>query len=1192
MRGILKPLDASAEFASLAAGLKKRQKQMVFGLSGSQCGYLLAGLIEQAPNRSFLVLTAGEREAADLCDALACFSPGIAIHQFPVMHLLPYQILAQSTEVAAQRLQVLEVLLRGEPSVIIAPVEAMLRCLTPPEQFKSAVLRLAVGDQVNLEELVSSLSGMGYERVELVEGRGQFARRGGILDIFPMTAHRPYRLEFFDDEVDSIRRFNVASQRSEEKVAELVLYPASELIADAAHRAKARQRFEREYLNQCRKLEETGEPGALQQLQEKYGAILDSFDGYFSGIEQFMPYFYPEPVTLLDYLPEETPIYLDDPLRLKEVAEVSQYERTGAFSELLVKGKLLPSQLHTYTDWEHLSAGLDSRAVVCSSLLPRRPEFITIQQSFNLPGKPVPSFLGNLELLAEELRHWRSAGYAVVLYVSGQQRAQQVINSLREYKIDAFYANSLHGHVRPGNVVLANGHIESGFDLPFCRLAVLTEGDITGRRRKKASRVPQRTDKLAPFVDLKIGDYVVHVHHGIGRYLGVTPLTIQGIKKEYLLIKFAGEDKLYVPVDQVGLIQKYLGSEGEAPRLSRLGGTEWAKAKSKVKAAVREMAQDLLKLYAARETIKGHAFSKDTVWQSEFEDAFPFEETPDQLRAVNEIKADMESSKPMDRLLCGDVGYGKTEVALRAAFKAVMDGKQVALLAPTTILAQQHYNTFLERFKGFPVNIDVLSRFRSPRDQRQVLRELSKGMVDIIIGTHRLLQDDVKFKDLGLIIVDEEQRFGVIHKEKLKLMSKNVDVITLSATPIPRTLQMALVGMRDMSILETPPENRYPVQTYVLEEDPVLIREAIRREMGRGGQVFYVYNRIYDMERVANWLQELVPEARIAVAHGQIKEDVLEKIMLDFMNHEYDVLLCTTIIENGLDIPNVNTLIVKDSGMMGLAQLYQLRGRVGRSNRVAYAYFTYSKDKSLSEAAEKRLAAIREFTELGSGFKIAMRDLEIRGAGNILGVEQHGHIAAVGFDLYSRLLEEAVREAKGEEVPVPADTSIELPVEAYIPDDYITDTNQKVAIYKRIASFDSLEEIPEMEDELVDRYGDLPAPVNNLLAVAKIRVLAGKLKIKSISLVSNHLRLLLHPGQTLAGEDLVAAGSHYPNRVKYSVAGEEFEIKLRLPGKGQPEAKYLLEELEAFLNILGGSRYKSPQAEESPAVATESNINI
>jgi transcription-repair coupling factor (superfamily II helicase) len=1086
---------------------------------------------------------------------------------------------------------VLEILLRREPGVIIAPVEAMLRCLTPPEQFKDAVLRLAVGDQIDLEKLVYDLSGMGYERVELIEGRGQFARRGGILDIFPMTAHRPYRLEFFDDEVDTIRRFNIASQRSEEKVSELVLFPASELIADAANRAKARQRFEKEYLTQCRKLEETGEPGALQQLREKYGAILDSFDGYFNGIEQFMPYFYPETVTLLDYLPEQTPVYLDDPLRLKEVVELSQRERAGTYSELLVKGKLLPGQLRTYTDWEHLSAGLGSRPAICSSLLPRRPGFIAIQQSFNLPGKPVPSFLGKLELLAEELRHWRSAGYAVVLYVSGQQRAQQMLHSFREHNIDAFYANSLKGHVRPGNVVLANGHIESGFGLPFCRLVVLTEGDIIGRR-KKASREVKRADKLAPFVDLKTGDYVVHVHHGIGRYLGVTPLNIQGIKKEYLLIKFAGEDKLYVPVDQVGLIQKYLGGEGEAPRLSRLGGAEWAKAKSKVKAAVREMAQDLLKLYAARETIKGYAFSKDTVWQSEFEEAFPFEETPDQLRAVNEIKADMESPRPMDRLLCGDVGYGKTEVALRAAFKAVMDGKQVALLAPTTILAQQHYNTFLERFKGFPVNIDVLSRFRSPREQRQVLRELGKGMVDIVIGTHRLLQDDVKFKDLGLMIVDEEQRFGVAHKEKLKLISKNVDVVTLSATPIPRTLQMSLVGMRDTSILETPPENRYPVQTYVLEEDPVLIREAIRREMGRGGQVFYVYNRIYDMDRVANWLLDLVPEARIAVAHGQIKEDVLERIMLDFMNHKYDVLLCTTIIENGLDIPNVNTLIVKDSGMMGLAQLYQLRGRVGRSNRVAYAYFTYRKDKSLGEAAEKRLAAIREFTELGSGFKIAMRDLEIRGAGNILGVEQHGHIAAVGFDLYSRLLEEAVREAKGVEAPVPAETSIELPVEAYIPDAYIPDTNQKVAIYKRIASFDSLEEIPDMEDELVDRYGDLPAPVNNLLAVARIRVLAGKLKIKSISLVSNQLRLLLHPGQTLAGEDLVAAGSHYPNRVKYSVAGEEFEIKLRLAGKGQVETSYLLEQVEAFLNILGGSRHKAPLPGESPVVVNESSINI
>lgn len=1191
MRGILKPLQSSPEFCSLARGLEKKIKQqLVFGLAGSQRSYLLAGLIENA-HHSFLVVTAGEREAGILADELAEFLPGITVRHFPVMPLLPYQVLTQSMEVAAQRLQVLETLARGGQTVVIAPVEALLRRLIPPEDFNAALLRLGIGDRINLEEVLKNLSTIGYERVDLVEGRGQFARRGGILDIFPMTAHRPARLEFFDDEVDSIRRFNPATQRSEEKANELLVFPARELIVRGDVWKNARLAVEKEYRAQSRKLEKTGELGALRQLQEKYGEILEGFNSYFRGIEQFLPYFYNNTVTLLEYLPKQVPIFIDDPSRVKEVVKAVLRERTETYSDLLAKGKLLPSQFLTYAGWEHIQAGLASHTAIYSSLLPRQPEFIKPEQVINFPGKTVPGFLGNLELLAGEMRQWRSTGYAVVVLVASQQRAQQLLLSLRDYNIDAFYANSLEGHVRAGNVVVSNGNPVAGFELPGCRLVVITESEIYGQR-KKNRRERKQADRLAPFVDIKNGDYVVHVNHGIGRYLGVVPLIIEGIQKEYLLVKFAGEDKLYVPVDQVGLIQKYLGSEGEGPRLSRLGGGEWARAKSKVKEAVREMAQDLLNLYAARETVSGYAFGADTVWQREFEDAFPFEETPDQMRAVDEIKSDMERPRPMDRLLCGDVGYGKTEVALRAVFKAVMDGKQVAVLAPTTILAQQHFNTFQERLAVYPVRVEVLSRFRAPREQRLVLQELARGTVDVIIGTHRLLQEDVRFKELGLLVVDEEQRFGVAHKERLKMLSKNVDVVTLSATPIPRTLHMSLVGMRDTSILETPPEDRYPVQTYVLEEEPVLIREAIRREMGRGGQVFFVYNRIMDMGRVASWLQSLVPEARIAVAHGQIREDVLEQVMLDFMNREYDVLICTTIIENGLDIPNVNTLIVKESGMMGLAQLYQLRGRVGRSNRMAYAYFTYRKDRVLGEAAEKRLAAIREFTELGSGFKIAMRDLEIRGAGNILGSEQHGHIAAVGFDLYSRLLEEAVREARGEAASRVVDTSIELPVEAYIPDSYIPDSNQKVAIYKRIAGLSSLHEIPDLEEELVDRFGDLPGPVCNLLAVAKIRVLAGQLKIKSISLLPGQFRLLFAAGHPLAGEDLVAAGRYYQNRVKYAGAGDEFEIKLRLAGDSRAESSFLLEQLESFLNLLGGERKVAAPAKKSKVVVRQSNVNI
>jgi len=1196
MRGILKPLQSAPGFQSLVRGLKiNYTHQLVTGLSGSLRGYLLAGLAVEVKPLPLLVVTPGEKDAGTIAEDLMEFLPGIAIRQFPVLELLPYQVLAQSKELVAQRLQVLEGLTRGERMIVVAPVEALLRRLVPPEVFCAEVVNLAVGDRVDLDWLLGRLSELGYERVDLVEGRGQYALRGGILDVFPMTAHRPSRLEFFDDEIDSIRRFNPSTQRTEEKADSLVIYPARELVISPEARETARKLVEKEYREQEGKLTRSGAREAVQQLRERFGQVLEGAEGSFPVIEHFLPYYYKEVVTLVDYLPAGAPVFVDDPARLREVAGSVQRERADTYAELLGKGSVLPSQYQAWVDWDRIEEALAKRPGIYASLLGHHQQPARVQNRVHFAGKTIPSFMGNLKMLAEEIQHWRQAGNAVIILVGSYQRAQQLLSALRDEKVDAFYTGALEGHVRPGNVVITTGNLGGGFELPG--LVVITEPDLYGRR-KRARKKWQRTDRLAPFVELKAGDYVVHVNHSIGRYLGVVPLTIEGIRKEYLLLKFAGEDKLYVPVDQVGLVQKYLSSEGEAPRLSRLGGTEWARAKGRVREAVREMAQELLQLYAARETMPGIAFSKDTVWQREFEDAFPYEETPDQLRAVEEIKADMERPRPMDRLLCGDVGYGKTEVAIRAAFKAVVDGKQVALLAPTTILAQQHFNTFRERLAGYPVTVEVLSRFRTPGEQRKVLKELLRGTVDIVIGTHRLLQDDVRFKDLGLLIVDEEQRFGVAHKERLKLLRKNVDVLTLTATPIPRTLHMSLVGMRDSSILETPPEDRYPVQTYVLEEDPVLIQAAIRRELGRDGQVFFVYNRIADMERVALWLQELVPEARIAVAHGQLREDELEQVMLDFMNREYDVLVCTTIIENGLDIPNVNTLIVKDAGMMGLAQLYQLRGRVGRSNRLAYAYFTYPKDRVLGEAAEKRLAAIREFTELGSGFKIAMRDMEIRGAGNILGAEQHGHIAAVGFELYSRLLEEAIRELKGEQTPQRVETTIELPVEAFIPDSYIPDLNQKVEIYKRIAGLASLAELGELEEELVDRFGDLPGPVQNLMAVAKIRVLAGRLKVKTINLLPGQFRLLIGPGHPLTGNDLVDVSARYPQRVKFNAAGEDFEIKLRLAGDGRggrrEDSRFLLSQLEDFLNVLGSGVEKRSGAvpNESPGVVTGHKTEI
>jgi len=1194
MRGILRPLQRSAEFISLVQGIKRKlRKQLVYGLSGSQRSYLLAGLAEETALKPMLVITPGEREASVLADELAGLLPGVSVRQFPAWELLPHHVLAQSKEVTAQRLQVLEGLCAGERMVVVTPVEALSRRLIPPDDFRAPVLRLAVGEQTSLEGLLTGLMVLGYERVELVEERGQFTLRGGILDVFPMTAHRPARLEFFDDEVDSIRRFNVQTQRSEEKIEKLAIYPARELIVGSELIWRhARRALMSEYKNQERKLGRAGDAEAVRQLNELAGKLLEDVAAYFNGIENYLPFFYDETVTLLDYLPAGALVFVDDPVRAGEVARNAQRERAAVNKELLAKGRLLPSQFMNHVDWDSIVNELSSREVVYGSLLPRLTHLMQPQNTVNFHGKTLPSFLGNVEMLAGEIKEWRKSGYAVVLLVSGRQRSQQLLASLKEYQIDAFYTGSLEGHVRAGNVVISAGSLVEGFELSVCRLVVVTESNMYGQR-KKSHKERKQLERLTPFVDLKVGDYVVHVNYGIGRYLGVVPLTIANIRKEYLLVKYAGEDKLYVPVDQVGLIQKYLGSEGEAPRLSRMGGGEWARAKNRVKEAVREMAQELLALYAARETVRGHGFGPDTVWQREFEESFPYEETPDQIRAVEEVKMDMERSRPMDRLLCGDVGYGKTEVALRAAFKAVMEGKQVAVLVPTTILAQQHYNTFRERFARYPVKVEVLSRFRSAREQRQILQGLEQGTVDVVIGTHRMVQEDVRFKDLGLLVIDEEQRFGVAHKERLKFIRKNVDVLTLSATPIPRTLHMSLVGLRDTSLLETPPKDRYPIQTYVLDEDPVLFRESIRRELGRGGQVFFVYNRVLDMERVVLWLRELVPEARIAMAHGQMKEDDLEQVMMDFLDGKYDVLVCTTIIENGLDIPNVNTLLVKEADMMGLAQLYQLKGRVGRSNRLAYAYFTFKKDKVLGESAEKRLTAIREFTELGSGFKIAMRDLEIRGAGNILGAEQHGHIAAVGFDLYCRLLDEAVREAKGENVTQVPETTLELPVEAYIPDTYIPDTNQKVEIYKRIAALAAPAALADFEDELVDRFGDPPVVVQNLLAVAKVRILAGRLKVKKISLLPGQYRLLFGRDHPLTGEALVAAGRRHLNEVKFSNVGEEFEIKLKFADRGYGDALVLLKRLEDFLAVLGGcGREYNHSAEGSPEVVTSTRVNV
>lgn len=799
-------------------------------------------------------------------------------------------------------------------------------------------------------------------------------------------------------------------------------------------------------------------------------------------------------------------------------------------------------------------------------MLPKQPAGIRPGNIVSFAGKSIPFFMSKTDLLVEEIRNRRKKGYAIAIMASTSNRAEKIRDLLRDSKVDAFYVSRITGELKPGNVIITEGRIEAGFEIGQIKFALITDLEIYGKRKsgKKATLRHQEGALISHFTDLSVGDYVVHVNHGIGRYLGLQKLEVGGVTKDYLIIQYTGEDKLYVPTDQISLVQKYLGAEGAAPKLSRLGGQDWNKVKKRVKESVREMAQELLNLYATREKVVGHAYPPDTVWQKEFEEAFPYEETPDQLRAIKEIKEDMERPKPMDRLLCGDVGYGKTEVAIRAAFKAVMDSRQVAVLVPTTILAQQHYNTFVERFSGYPIKIEMLSRFRSPKEQQEILKNLKTGGVDIVIGTHRLVQNDVQFKKLGLVIVDEEQRFGVAHKERLKQLRKNVDVLTLTATPIPRTLHMSLVGVRDMSILETPPEDRWPVQTYVLEFNWDVIGDAVRKEMDRGGQVYFVHNRIMDIDQIAAQLRAAVPEARVAVAHGQMKEDQLEQVMLEFLEGEYDVLLCTTIIETGLDIPNVNTLIVDEADRMGLSQLYQLRGRVGRSHRLAYAYFTYRRDKVLTEVAEKRLQAIREFTEFGSGFKIAMRDLEIRGAGNFLGPEQHGHMMAVGFDMYCRLLEEAVKELKGDLIEEIQEPTIDLNIDAHIGNDYIPDAGMKIEIYQKIMRIQSAEDARDVGEELEDRYGPVPQSVTNLLAIARIKALCTRLKVQAVTQIKDMVHIKFHPSNTVQGEQLAGLAQRYRHRLVFT-GTQALQINLKVKGLSREQALAKVEELLLYL---------------------------
>ncbi len=1149
-------MQTSPEFVSIMDGIKRDYpEQMVYGVSASLKTYLIAAVRERT-DRPCLVITNTIAQAERLREDMVTWMPGHESVVFPPMEYMPFEVVAHSPEVVGQRLYVLERLSRGDNLIVVAPAAALYRALTPKSVFAASLIKLRVEQNIRRDDLVQRLVRQGYERVEMVESKGHTAVRGEIVDVYPLASEMPVRLAFWGDVLDEIRRFDLTTQRTTDRLTEVSIGPAREFILPEGDLAPSIDRIHRDLDQtvsrlrrvQDRSVKETevveNSDAAASRRKHQIKTIFDAGDApsrlrerveghlarmvegiYFQGLEQYATYFYDQLSILVDYFDQRPIVFVDEPGRIREASvdvELRDAERQVSMME---KGGLLPGQMGLYVNFNDLFLRLKGFNTLYFNALGRGVPGIRPQNEVGISATNMQEFHGQWPLLHEQLDRWKRQNYRIIIVTANTDRQQRIRQMMRDAEMESAAGTGVIPATMQGTTWVGVGSLEGGFQWPGMRLVVVTDGEIYGRQKKKRrigpgpvgqshdrDRANREIARVASYEDLKTGDYVVHASHGIGKYMGVQSETILGAARDYMVIKYDGTDRLKIPTEQLDLIQKYVGADGHEPRLNKLGGSEWAKVKSRVKESIREMAAELLRLGAARQSQPGYAFPADTVWQSEFEETFPYEETVDQLKAVKEIKLDMERSMPMDRLLLGDVGYGKTEVALRAAFKAASDGRQVAILVPTTILAQQHYTTFKARMEGFPINLAVLNRFKTAKEQTEILKGITNGTIEVVIGTHRLLGDDLHFKDLGLLIVDEEQRFGVQHKERIKQLRTNVDVLTLTATPIPRTLHMAMVGMREMSVITSPPEDRFPVETFVAEHDEELIRDAIGREMNRGGQVFFVHNRVQTIDNVARKIQALVPEARIAIAHGQMKEDRLEQIILDFLDGEYDVLVSTTIIENGIDIPQVNTIIVDDADHLGLSQLYQLRGRVGRSNRLAYAYFLYRRDKVVTEVAEKRLRAIKDFTELGSGFKIAMRDLEIRGAGNILGPEQHGFIVTVGFDLYTQLLEEAIQELKGEPPPTKElQPNIELRVDAFISDQYVGETRQKIDAYKRIIAIREISDADDVGEEFSDRYGTMPEPVKNLLDIARLKVLSAKVGITAISQLKDTVTIKLLP---------------------------------------------------------------------------------
>ncbi|GIM30190.1 transcription-repair-coupling factor [Clostridium polyendosporum] len=1088
LKGLMAPLMECEEFGEVLSNIEMNKFPIsICGLGDSGRNYLIDGVFEKV-DKSIVVVTHSDIEARNFYEDLSFYTTDV--YYFPSKEVVFYNIDAISGDLRWARLKVIkEILDNSKKKIIVTSIESFASYYTPMELYKNHRFSLSVRDEIDFKDFAKKLVECGYERMDIVDGKGQFSVRGGILDIYPPDSSIPFRVELFGDEIDSIRTFNVKTQRSVEKVEKIDIFPAKEIILDEESINEAVEKIKDELSNFI-KLRDRSEKDIIDKITSVVKSNLENLKETwsFETIDSYLPFFFKKPSDLFQYFKDYI-IIMDDSQRCKGKLDSVIFEFEENYAAFLERGDILPSQGNLIMNRERIIENFNTSNIITLNPFANATDFLKPLSVCTFSQLTIHNYHGQLDLLIEDIREKKSKGYKTLILSGTRPRGERLVDTLMERGIESIYKDVV-GEIQLGEVIITFGNQLKGYEYPELKVCVISDKEFFGETKRKTSKKPSKQKgvaKIKSFAELKLGDYVVHVNHGIGVYKGIKQIEVEGHKRDYLDIEYEKGDKLYVPVDQLDLVQKYIGSEGKSPKINKLGGSEWQKAKAKARKSINEIAEDLVKLYAARSTLKGHKFSKDTEWQRQFEDEFSYEETPDQLTSLEEIKKDMESDKAMDRLLCGDVGYGKTEVALRAAFKSVMDGMQVAFLVPTTILAEQHYNNMKKRFSDFPIKIDMISRFRTAKQQKETLQAVKEGNVDILIGTHRLVSKDIQFKDLGLLIVDEEQRFGVAQKERIKNLKKNLDVLTLSATPIPRTLHMSLTGVRDISVIETPPEERYPIQTYVVEQNDQLLRDAVLREINRNGQVYFVYNRVDDIHNMGDYLRNLIPESRVTIAHGQMTERQLENEMMAFMNHEYDVLLCTTIIETGIDIPNVNTMIVYDADKMGLSQLYQLRGRVGRSNKIAYAYFIYKKDKILTEVAEKRLKALKDFTELGSGFKIAMRDLEIRGAGNMMGSAQHGHMASIGYDLYCRMLEDTIKLIKGEIEQEPVETSIDIKVDAYISSEYIEDELQKIEIYKKIAAIENLEDYMDIKDELEDRYSDIPQPVYNLMDIAYIK---------------------------------------------------------------------------------------------------------